>query len=90
MNYTPNPDLDFLEMYSQLGMNNVITACLCAVALIGNIFVFLILLIKFKPLADKLKARKQAREAEKAEKAEADKQARIAELQAELEELKKD
>ena len=43
----------------------------------------------FKPLLDKLQARKQARQAALADKAEADKQARIAKLESELEELKK-
>lgn len=44
----------------------------------------------FKPLADKLQARKEKRTQAKAERADAGKQARIAQLQAELEELKKD
>lgn len=47
----------------------------------------------FKPLLDKLKAKRDARKAAKetaaAEKAEADKQARIEQLQNELDELKK-
>lgn len=44
----------------------------------------------FKPILDKLEAKKQARNEAKALKAEEAKQAKIAELQAQLEELKKD
>ena len=44
----------------------------------------------FKPLLDKMNARKQKRAQAKAERAEADKQAKIAELEAQLQELKKD
>lgn len=43
-----------------------------------------------KPLVEKVQARREARFAARAEKAEADKQKRIEELQAELDELKKD
>lgn len=44
----------------------------------------------FKPLIDKFKARREAKAEAKTEKAVADKQARIEQLQAELNELKKD
>ena len=47
-------------------------------------------LINDTSLRDKLAARRQARTTAKAEKAEADKQARIKNLETELEELKKD
>lgn len=56
--------------------------------------VFITIAIKsfpvFKPLVDKHNARKQKRAEARAERAEADKQAKIEELERQLEELKKD
>ena len=66
---------------------------LTLIALPITLFVIILIALKdlpvFKPLADKLTARKEKRTQAKAERAEADKQARIAELENELEELKK-
>lgn len=50
--------------------------------------IILIALKDFKSLADKLATRKVARQEAKAERAEADKQAKISELEKQLEELK--
>ncbi len=71
---------------------------LALVAALCSLAAMIIIAIKdfpvFKPLVDKLSAKraahKQASDAAKAEKAEADKKARIEKLTAELEELKKD
>lgn len=74
-------------IYSILGTFSIL-------AILADLAAMIIIAIKdfpaFKPLADKLNARKEQRQQAKDEKAEADKQAKIERLQAELGELKKD
>ena len=60
-------------------------------AAIADVAAFVLIALKdYKPLADKLAAHKTARQQAKVERAEADKQAKIFELEKQLEELKKD
>ncbi len=72
----------------------LIRGILALVAAVVVIAVMIIIAIKdfpcFQPLVDKYKERKEKRAAEKAERTEAAKQERIEQLQAELDELKKD
>lgn len=76
-------------IYGVLGIMSAIAIILIAVLVtFSNRFIKDMSI--FKPILDKLQARKQARQAALADKAEADKQARIAKLESELEELKKD
>lgn len=79
------------EVFPQI-TSNIITAIFTTLGGIVTIITMILIAIKdfpvFKPLFDKVSARKQARAQVKAEKAEADKQNRIAALEAELEELK--
>lgn len=90
--------IDILKNYDEPTLANSLNIKLSygISALFGCLFTLIaIILIAikdfpcFKPLLDKLQARKQARQAALADKAEADKQARIAKLESELEELKK-
>lgn len=63
-------------------------------AILCNIAIIVLIALKeftiFKPLLDKLQARKEQRLQAKTERAEANKQAKIIELEKQLEELKKD
>ena len=69
-------------------------AILFTLVLLTTLTAIILIAIKdfpvFKPLLDKLNAHKQKRVQAKAERAEADKQTKIAELEAQLEELKND
>lgn len=89
--YFNNPTIEWAEMYHRLAINCTILACFCFVAIVFNLFVIILFAFPvFKPLVDKHNARKQKRAEARAERAEADKQAKIEELERQLEELKKD
>lgn len=72
----------------QLELSSGILFILSILAIIA--VMVLTALKNFKRITDKLQARKEKRNQVKAERAEAEKQKRIAALQSELEELKKD
>ena len=78
---------DMFDVYFPFGLMSLFAALATLAAMI-------IIAIKdfpvFQPLLAKLNAKRDARKQAKAEKAEADKQARIEQLQSELEQLKKD
>ena len=81
--------------FNERGFVDCITmVILLSLPIIANLTAIILIAIKdfpvFKPLLDKLNARKQKRAQEKAVRAEADKQAKIAALEAQLQELKKD
>lgn len=81
------------EIYPNL-IENIVLTSFATLSCIATFVAIVLIAIKdfliFKPLVDKVTARKQARAQTKAEKAQAAKQAKIEALEAELEELKKD
>lgn len=88
----------FEESYRQILVRNyaitITLAILSIIFAITNIVVMFFTALNnlsaFKPLADKLAAKRAAREEQRAEQAVVAKQERIAKLEAELDELKKD
>lgn len=91
INYLTHPSIPNIE---QLGINCLVVACLCFVAIISNLIAMVLFALKdtsgITPLLDKLTKRKQKHAQAKAERADRAKQAKIAELEQQLEELKKD
>ena len=88
-------EIQMIEESNKVALNNNLPYTIFAgFAVIANLAVIILITLKdlpvFKPLLDKLNARKQKRAQAKAERAQADKQAKIAELEAQLQELKKD
>ena len=85
-------DNDSLNYF--IAKQNLICGIISLIAFGCNLSALILFTIKefqtFQPLIDKYNARKQERAAARAAKADADKQKRIEELQAELQELKKD
>lgn len=80
-----------LKSYTARAVTCAIISTLATLSTLAAIIVIAIKDIScFKLLIDKIKAKLEERKIAKAEKAEADKQARIEQLQAELDELKKD
>lgn len=80
------------ELYQKAGINSVILSCVSFLATFGNIFVIILIAIKdfpvFKPLVDKVNARKQALKEEKKQKELEGKQQQLEKLQAEIDNLK--
>ena len=90
----PPEFLDQYRYFYDMGVTNLcyglclLVSSLCATSAMVLIAVFP--LSGIKPLVEKVQAKREARANLRAEKAEADKQRRIEELQAKLDELKKD
>ncbi len=85
---------DVVESYRGAMHTAISYAIPSLIAALGTLAAGIIIAVKdfpcFKPLIDKFKAKREAKAVAKTEKAEADKKARIEQLQAELDELKKD
>lgn len=85
------PDLNY---YNSAIKHNVIYGILALLAALATLTAMIIIAIKdfpcFKPLVDKLQAKRAARKQAHAEQEQIRKQERIAELQSELDALKKD
>lgn len=83
-----------LNYYHNTIKHNAIYGSLSLIAAFATLAAMVLIALKdfpvFKPMLDKLTAKRADRKQAKAEKAAADKQARIERLQSELDELKKD
>lgn len=86
--------LDLANLYKRAGINGIILCCLSFIAAISNLTVSILIFSNIKPLfvdyINTFSDRRTARAEQKAERDKAAKQAKIAELQSQLEELKKD
>ncbi len=97
-NYNDDFYAPIIENYSSLLKTLIGYGSVSLLALLADLAAMVLIAIKdfpvFHPLVEKAKAkstaRKQSKEQSKAARAEANKQARIEQLQAELDELKKD
>ena len=80
----------YLKESLNLGLTYAVFSLIAAIVTLSSIIIIVVDSPYFKPLLEKLEAKKNARKTAKTEKAEITKQKRIEQLENELNELKKD